>query len=152
MLNDFVSRNNLAVSWDHENSVRDLTYVNTDLSNFSCIDNLIVSKNMFDCIINNFVVHDICNPSYHNLLLLTLYITCFNYIINARHACTRDCKCTCNWKKASHENITEYKSHLDEKLISIKLSNYTYNCDVVHCKSIQHCQDIDYVVLLLIIV
>ena len=29
-LNDFVSRNNLAVSWDHETSVRDLTYVNTD--------------------------------------------------------------------------------------------------------------------------
>ena len=51
-LNDFVSRNNLAVSWDHENSVRDLTYVNTDLSNFSCIDHFIVSKNRVDCIIN----------------------------------------------------------------------------------------------------
>ena len=43
-----------------------------------------------------------------------------------------------------HENIADYKSHLDEKLISIKLSNDTYNCDDVHCKSIQHCQDIDY--------
>ena len=43
-LNDFVSLNNLAVSWDHENSVRDLTYVNTDLSHFSCIDHFIVSK------------------------------------------------------------------------------------------------------------
>ena len=36
---------------------------------------------MFDCIINNFVVHDICNPSYHNLLWLTLSITCLKYII-----------------------------------------------------------------------
>ena len=44
-LNDFVSRNNLAVSWDHENSVRYPTYyVNTDLSHFSCIDHFIVSK------------------------------------------------------------------------------------------------------------
>ena len=43
-LNDFVSCNNLAVYWDHEISVRDLTYVNTDLSNFSCICHLIVSK------------------------------------------------------------------------------------------------------------
>ena len=24
------------------------------------------------------------------------------------------------------------------------MSNDTYNCDDVHCKSIQHCQDIDY--------
>ena len=143
-LNDFVSRNNLAVTWDHENSVRDLTYVNTDLSHFSCIDHFIVSKNMFDCIINNYVVHDICNPSYHNLLSLTLSITCFNYIMNARNTCTRNSKRTCNWKKASHENIAEYKSHLDEKLISIKLSNDTYSCDDVHCKSIQHCQGIDY--------
>ena len=121
-LNDFVSRNNLAVSWDHENFVRDLTYVKTDLSNFSCIDRFIVSKNMIDCIINNFVVHDICNPSYHNLLLLTLSITCFDNIFNARNTCTRDSKRTFNLKKASHENIAEYKSHLDEKLISIKLS------------------------------
>ena len=90
------------------------------------------------------VVHDICNPSYHNLLLLTLSITCFNYIINVRKTCTRDSKHTFNWKKASHENIAEYKSYLDEKFKSIKLSNDTYNCDDVHCKSIQHCQDIDY--------
>ena len=33
---------------------------------------------------------------------------------------------------------------MDEKLISIKLLNDTYNCDDVHCNSIQHCQDIDY--------
>ena len=99
---------------------------------------------MFDCIINNFVVHDICNPSYYNLLLLTLSITCFNYNINARNTCTCDSKRTCNWKKPSYENIAEYKLHLDEKCISIKLSNNTYCCDDVHCKSIQHCQDIDY--------
>ena len=42
------------------------------------------------------------------------------------------------------QNIYIYISHLDEKLISIKLSNDTYSCDDVHCKSIQHCQDIDY--------
>ena len=29
-LNDCVLHNNLAVSWDHENSVRNLTYVNKD--------------------------------------------------------------------------------------------------------------------------
>ena len=124
--------------------MRDHTYVNMDLSHFSCIDHFIVSKNMFDCIINNFVVYNICNPSYHNILLLTLFITSFNYIINAKNTFTRDSKCTVNWKKASHEYIAEYKSHLDENLISIKLSNDTYNCDDVHCKSIQHCQDIDY--------
>ena len=111
---------------------------------FLCIDHFIVSKNIFDCIINNFVVHDICNLSCHNLLLLTLSITSFNYIINTRNTCTRDSKRTVNWKNASHENIAEYKSHLDEKLIPIKLSNDTYNCDDVDCKSIQHCQDIDY--------
>ena len=33
---------------------------------------------------------------------------------------------------------------MDEKFISIKLWNVTYNCDNVHCKSKQHCQDIDY--------
>ena len=85
----------------------------------------------------------ICNPSYHNLLLFTLSITCFNYIINARNTCTRDSKHTCNWKKASHENIAEYKSYLDKKLIYIKLSNDTYNCDNVNYKYIHNCQDID---------
>ena len=76
--------------------------------------------------------------------MLTLFITSFNYIINARNTCTRDSKRTYNWKKASHENIAEYKSHLDEKFISINLSNDTYCCDDVHYKSIQHCQDIYY--------
>ena len=48
-----------------------------NVSNFSCSDHFIAYKNMFDCIINKCVVHDICNPSYHNLLLLTLSINCF---------------------------------------------------------------------------
>ena len=33
---------------------------------------------------------------------------------------------------------------MDEKLIFFKLSNDTYNCDDIHCKPIQQCQDIDY--------
>ena len=146
VVHDFVSRNNLAVT--------DLTSVNTDFSNFSCIDHSIVSKNMFDCIIKNFVVHDICNPSYNNLLLLTLSITCFDYIINARNTCTRDSKRTCNWKKASHENIAEYKSRLDEKKL------YPLNCQMVLITVMMYIVNlynivkilIIYVVLLLIIV
>ena len=52
-LYDFVSRNKLAVSWDLDNSGRDLTYVNTDLSHFSYIDHFIVSNNMFLNIVHN---------------------------------------------------------------------------------------------------
>ena len=37
-----------------------------------------------------------------------------------------------------------------DTLISIKLSKHTYNYDYVHCKSIQHCQDIDYLCLSII--
>ena len=111
-LNDLVSHNNFAVSWDHENS-----YIIMLIRIYLIFHVLITSlflKNMFDCIINNFVVYDICNSSYHNLLLLTLSITSFNYIINARNTCTRDSERTVNWKKASHEYIADYKSHLDE--------------------------------------
>ena len=49
-LNDFIERNNLAVTWDHPTSIKDNTYWKLSLNHFSCIDHFVVTRDIFDCI------------------------------------------------------------------------------------------------------
>ena len=69
-LSEFITRNNLHNSWTHPNSVADFTYTNFSLNHMSCIDNFIVTENVFDSIVSNNVIVDPTNPSNHNSVVL----------------------------------------------------------------------------------
>ena len=73
---DFISRNDLLLSWDHVLSETDFTYVNHSLSHKSCIDHFILSNNVYDHIVDNSVIFNSLNLSNHNIV--ELRISCFN--------------------------------------------------------------------------
>ena len=71
-LNDFITRNNLKISWDNDNAMKDFTYTNYSLGHKSCIDHIIMSGCIFDGIRRNNVIYDGDNPSNRNLLFLAV--------------------------------------------------------------------------------
>ena len=56
-LSYFMHRNNLTCTWGHINSRPDFTYNNFALNHKSCIDHFIVSRNVYDNIRFNHVLH-----------------------------------------------------------------------------------------------
>ena len=68
-LTDFISRNNLVLSWDHHLANKDFTYVNHALGHKSFIDHFIVSRNIFDTIINTSVLCDPINPIINPIII-----------------------------------------------------------------------------------
>ena len=79
------------MSWDHSLSKKDFTYVNMSLSPFSCIDHIIMSKNVFNYITDNFVSSDPCNNSSHNIVYMSISVTEFYRITQI------DCNQTLQW-------------------------------------------------------
>ena len=73
-LKEFIFRSNFAVSWDHSRSKKDFTYVNIPLNFFSCIDHIVMSKNVFNYITDNFVLSDQCNHSSHNIVYMSISV------------------------------------------------------------------------------
>ena len=92
-LNNFIERNNLVVSWNHPVSKKDHTYTNFSLNHFSCIDHIITTHNIYDCILDNYVLSAACNPSSHNVVSLSIVVTNFSHVIesNCNPACTPNC-------------------------------------------------------------
>ena len=76
---DFMHRNSLIKSWDHVLAKLDYTYVNHALGHKSSIDHFIMSKNIFDFLIDSSVFMDPMNPSNHNIIQLS--ITCLGSIV-----------------------------------------------------------------------
>ena len=69
------------------------------LNHFSCIDHIIMTNNIYDCISDNFVLNDPCNPSNHNSLFLSISVTDFNNItiVNSNKRINPSCV----WSKAT---------------------------------------------------
>ena len=56
ILKKIISRNDLHISWDHDNVHRDYTYGTHAFKHKSIIDHFIVSSNIFDTIVDNSVI------------------------------------------------------------------------------------------------
>ena len=69
-LNNFNSRNKLCVSWNHPISKKESNYTNYTLNHFSCIDHIITTQNIFDCIVSNYIISELWNPSSHKVIML----------------------------------------------------------------------------------
>ena len=105
-LSDYISRNDLSLSWDHVLSEKDFTYVNHSLSHKLCIDHFILSNNVYDYIVDNSVIFDSRNLSNHNIV--ELRISCFNNKVYSRSAQLHSDKTPkCSWYKSTSINLAE---------------------------------------------
>ena len=140
-LNNVISRCNFVASWDHQVSKKEFTYANMPLNHFSCIDHIIMTNNIYDCISDNFVLHDPCNPSNHNILFWFITVTDFNNItiVNSNKRINHSCV----WSKATDIHIEQYQLCIDNKLSAIDLQNSAYFCKDMHCKCLKHRSEID---------
>ena len=140
-LNNFSSRCNFVASWDHQASKKEFTYANMPLTHFSCIDHIIMTNNIYDCISDNFVLHDPCNPSNRNIVFLSITVTDFNNItiVNSNKRINPSCV----WSKATDIHIEQYQLCLDNKLSAIDLQNSAYFCKDIHCECLKHRSEID---------
>ena len=148
-LSDFLSRNNLFLSWNHDSAVQDYTYVNHSLGHRSCIDHVILSENIFDCIISNKIICDPTNPSSHNIVQLT--IKCFNSTVYSSSPQVHLDKSPKNaWRKALPLHREAYRYKLDELLSAIDQSDDLLYCRHINCNTITHRHDIDLLCKLII--
>ena len=147
-LNNFIERNNLVVSWNHPVSKKDHTYTNFSLNQFSCIDHIITTHNIYDCILDNYVLSAACNPSSHNVVSLSIVVTNFSNVIESN--CNPACTPNCIWSKASIDDIKQYQLVLDNKLQLIDINLFSdisvtpgVKCNNPNCNLASHKSDID---------
>lgn len=139
-LQDFISRNNLLVSWDHVLSKQDYTYVNHALGHRSIIDHFITSRIIYDCIVENEVIFECTNPSSHNPI--ELQFSSINSIVQSPQLhFERESRCA--WEKASKEHINNYQTTLTRSLSAIEIDKHLLCCTNVKCMSTQHRDSID---------
>ena len=91
---------------DSENG---FTYVNHSLGHQSTIDHCIVSRDIFDLIVDNCIIYDPTNHSNHNVIQLTF--TCIYEDIPVRTGSAplhSDRLPSCAWDKATTAHIDNY--------------------------------------------
>ena len=140
-LTDFIRRNNLSVSWDHQVSNKDNTYNNFSLNHFSSIDHFIITHTIYDSIISNNVINEVTNPSNHNAILLSFSL---NINLAPKVNDNRDLfNCNPLWKRASNNDVQEYTYPFDKCLSEIHISPDLLLCTDCKCLDYNHKHYID---------
>ena len=100
-----------------------------------------IINSIYDCILDNFILNDPCNPSHPNILFLSITVTDNNNItiVNSNKRINPSCV----WSKATDIYIEQYQLCLDNKLSVIDLQNSAYFCKDIHCKCLKHMSEID---------
>ena len=127
-LSEFLVRGNLFVSWKLPSAKRGNTYNNLSLGHHSFIENVFVSKNIFDCITINIIVDmsDGINPSMHSIILLSFKFI-MNVIINTYQNCSI-INSNCLWDKANIADIDNYNNALNRFLGDIDIYCELFTC------------------------
>ena len=115
----------------------DFTYTNLLLNQFSSIDHIITTRNVFDSILENVLICDTLNMSNHNIVYMSIAINNFTNIVNVE---TCDIHVfNCAWKKATTEHKCQYELQLDNNLKQlIDFKNNNLYCTDVLCDSAEH--------------
>ena len=72
-------------------------------------------NNIYDCILDNYVLSAACNSSSHNVVSLSIVVTNFSHVIESN--CNPARTPNCIWSKASIDDIKQYQLVLDNKSI-----------------------------------
>ncbi len=140
-LSDFISRNNIKLSWDSPISSCGYTYTNYSLNHMSCIDHFIVTDNIFTVMKHCQVHYDPVNPSNHNVISMSFLCNVNNVI--PRNVSPSVSGNRCAWHRANDDNIDMYKCKLDLLLSDINIPNDVILCSDVLCDNSAHKASID---------
>ncbi len=97
----------------------------------SCLDHFIISDNLHDSVQSCYVAHDYDNMSDHSVVYLNLLLNFDVSHILVDTVIENVSKPM--WWKASHGNIVNYKTHLDQLLNDIDLPVHVISCTDVMC-------------------
>ena len=111
------------------------------MNHFSCIDHIITTHNIYDCILDHYILSAVCNPSSHNVVSLSIVVTNFSHVIESN--CNPARTSNCIWSKASIDDIKQYQLVLDNKLQLIDINNSAYSCTNWNCQCTQHKDGLD---------
>ena len=143
-LNEFMIRNGLCLCWDSPKAMVSDTYVNYALGHRSCIDHALLSPHLFDFVAECAVHYDPLNPSNHNVVEVNVVLPGMLSATPSQHAHCRAARPpTCNWEKATPEDLEEYRMWLDE-LLSPMMDDITLlQCHDIECQREEHKRLID---------
>ena len=127
--------------WDHPRSCKDWTYMNDALGHRSCIDHFLLTANLFEKIISNYVIYDIDNMSCHSPILLTI-AEGVSHTNASKHTRVQPPK-KCKWYKADKQKLDSYRHLLDVKLSNIRYPVSLCKCDTYTCDNPGHACDIE---------
>ena len=102
------------------------------MNHFSCIDHIIITHNIYDCILDKYVLSAACNPSSHNIVSLSNALTNFSHVFESK--CNPARTPNCIWSKASIDDIKQYQLVLDNKLQLININNFAYSSTNWNCQ------------------
>ena len=135
-LNSLITRNNFCISWNHPVSIKKIlhTYTNLLLNQFSCIDHIITTINVFDSIVENVLICDTLNMSNQNIVYMSIEIKNFTNIVNVETCDIHVINCA--WKNETTEHKRQYELQLDNNLKQlIDFKNNNLYCTYVLCDS-----------------
>ena len=105
----------------------------------SCIDHVVVTENLMDCVGKYWSLYDVDNTSDHMPIFVEFNFDC-EYLSAVRQETLNSGSHRCNWYKAKACDIAKYKSCLDSKLNRF-LANSFYDvldCCDTHCSNTEH--------------
>ena len=116
-------------------SKKESTYTNYTLDHFSCIDHIITTQNIFDCIVSNYIISEPCNPSSHNVICQLVLMNTIMLL---------NCVYDNYWYKADKGHISNYEKCLDYMLCNdIDLYKPVFYCKDWKCECHEHKHEID---------
>ena len=137
----FMSRLGLVSLWSHHPVKQ--TYMHTDHKSVSVIDHFILSPRLLALVEDCGVVERGDNLSGHSPIWVTLRLG--SLPVKAGSASWTPRKPS--WSKASQENISHYRSDLENKLVAIKLPLFELSCEKPNCQDKSHSEHRDSFVL-----
>jgi hypothetical protein len=135
-LKSFLSRNNLILSCDTKDDR--FTYVNYSLSQFSCIDHIFVSSNVFHTITSHNLLNDPLNPSNHTPISIEISFHIHEYITSYNTDSSQKYIKKVLWDKVEKCHVDCYKAKLSTLLGNMFLNSESLLCMNVHCKNQCH--------------
>jgi exonuclease III len=131
----FMERVNIVCNWELPNVVPEDTYITADHTGRSRIDYINCSVNMMDSINNVCVYKCVTNMSGHRPVLLCVEMNSLSY--EDVHVPVAQPQENVSWCRATDNNISAYKSTLDNMLKALKLPPVVF-CQDLKCTNSDH--------------
>jgi len=138
LLNSFCDRVSLRPASEHGCSTVDYTY-NFNMHRFQAVDHFLLSEQFFPSAVTKFdVLHDVCNCSDHDPILLHLDVAIARSNCAQQHFRSKPA-----WNRANETQIMEYSNNLRYQLSNVSLPLSALLCHDVNCCNVSHMVEIN---------